>query len=87
VGVAFVRGLSRKQEVAIHGQQILKAEHWTRDGTKVDNLLYAGNNPDKAKDVFAQAIKHRPRISLFRFLETQNKLISLSNKLKYFFLR
>jgi hypothetical protein len=27
-------------------------------------MLYAGNNLDKAKDVFAKAVKHRPRIRL-----------------------
>ncbi len=41
-----------------------KVEKWTRDGSKVDGLLYAGNNLDKARDLFAQAIKHRPRIRL-----------------------
>jgi hypothetical protein len=34
-----------------------KVEKWTRDGTKVDSLLYAGNNIDKAPDVFTQAVK------------------------------
>jgi hypothetical protein len=41
-----------------------KVEKWTRDGMKVDSLLYAGNYIDKARDVFAKAIKHRPRIRL-----------------------
>ena len=41
-----------------------KAEKWTRDSIKVDSLLYAGNNLDKARDVFAKAIKRRPRIRL-----------------------
>ena len=41
-----------------------KVEKWTRDDTKVDSLLYAGNSLDKARDVFAKAIKHRPRIRL-----------------------
>jgi hypothetical protein len=41
-----------------------KVEKWTRDDTKVDRLLYAGNNLDKARDVFTKAIKHRPRIRL-----------------------
>ena len=27
-------------------------------------MLYAGGNLGKAKDIFAQAIKHRPRIRL-----------------------
>jgi hypothetical protein len=34
------------------------------DGAKVDSLLYAGNNLDKARDIFSKAIKHRPRIRL-----------------------
>jgi hypothetical protein len=38
-----------------------EVEKWTRDSTKVDSLLYAGNN---ARDVFTKAIKHRPRIRL-----------------------
>jgi hypothetical protein len=41
-----------------------KVEKWTRDGTKVERLLYAGNNLAKAEDIFARAIKHRPRIRL-----------------------
>ena len=41
-----------------------KVEKWTRDGTKVDSLLYAGNSLGRARLVFEQAIKHRPRISL-----------------------
>jgi hypothetical protein len=39
-------------------------EEWTRDGERVDSLLYAGNNLDKARDVFSRAIKHGPRIRL-----------------------
>jgi hypothetical protein len=41
-----------------------KVEKWTKDGTKVDRMLYAGSNLGKAKDIFAEAIKHRPRIRL-----------------------
>ena len=41
-----------------------KVEKWTRDGTKVDRMLYAGNNLDKARDIFAAAVKHRPKIRL-----------------------
>jgi hypothetical protein len=41
-----------------------KVEKWTQDGSKVDRLLYAGNNLDKAREIFAKAIKHRPRIRL-----------------------
>jgi hypothetical protein len=41
-----------------------KVEKWSKDGTKIDRLLYAGNNLDKARKLFADAIKHRPRIRL-----------------------
>jgi hypothetical protein len=41
-----------------------KVEKWTKDGCKVDHMLYAGSNLDKAQAVFAAAIKHRPRIRL-----------------------
>jgi hypothetical protein len=41
-----------------------KVEKWTKDGTKIDRMLYAGNNLDKARDIFARAIKHGPRIRL-----------------------
>jgi hypothetical protein len=41
-----------------------KVEKWTKDGTNVDHMLYAGSNLDKAREVFAAAIKHRPRIRL-----------------------
>jgi hypothetical protein len=27
-------------------------------------MLYAGNNLDRAKEIFAAAVKHRPRIRL-----------------------
>jgi hypothetical protein len=41
-----------------------KVEKWTRDGTKVDSLLYAGNSLGRARAEFEHAIKHRPRIRL-----------------------
>jgi hypothetical protein len=41
-----------------------KVEKWTKDGSKVDRMPYAGNNLDKARKLFAEAIKHRPRIKL-----------------------
>ena len=41
-----------------------KVEKWTRDGSKVERLLYAGNNLDKAHKIFTEAITHRPRIRL-----------------------
>ena len=36
-----------------------KVEKWMRDGTKVDSLLYAGNNLDKARRIFGRTVKHR----------------------------
>jgi hypothetical protein len=41
-----------------------KVEKWTKDGTNVDRMLYAGSNLDKAREVFAAAIYHLPRIRL-----------------------
>jgi hypothetical protein len=41
-----------------------KVEKWTKDGMKVDRLLQAGNNLDKARAIFTEAVKHRPRIRL-----------------------
>jgi hypothetical protein len=41
-----------------------KVEKWANDGNKVDRLLYAGSNLDKAREIFTAAISHRPRIRL-----------------------
>jgi hypothetical protein len=41
-----------------------KVEKWTKDGSKVDSLLYGGNSLTRARAVFERAIKHRPRIRL-----------------------
>jgi hypothetical protein len=41
-----------------------KVEKWTRDGSKIDSLLYASNNLGKAQEIFASEIKRRPRIRL-----------------------
>jgi hypothetical protein len=43
---------------------ILQARKVTTDGTKIGGLPYAGNNLEKARKLFAGAIKHRPRIRL-----------------------
>ena len=37
-----------------------KVEKWTRDGTKVDSLLYAGNGLGRARSIFECAIKTPP---------------------------
>jgi hypothetical protein len=31
---------------------------------KIDRMLYAGNNLERARKIFQQAVKHRPRIRL-----------------------
>jgi hypothetical protein len=41
-----------------------KVEKWSRDGLRVELMLYAGNNLDKARRIFERASKHRPRIRL-----------------------
>jgi hypothetical protein len=41
-----------------------KVEKWTKDGSAVDSLLFAGSNLDKARKVFQEEIKHGPRIRL-----------------------
>jgi hypothetical protein len=45
-------------------RNIYKVEKWTRDGSKIDSLLYAGSNLGRAQEIFATAIKRRPRIRL-----------------------
>ena len=41
-----------------------KVEKWTKDCARVERMLHAGSNLDKAREVFAAAIYHRPRIRL-----------------------
>jgi hypothetical protein len=38
-----------------------KVERWTRDDLRVEAMLWAGNSIEKARAVFAEAVKHRPR--------------------------
>jgi hypothetical protein len=39
-----------------------KVEKWTKDGTKLDRLLHAGDNLEKAQEIFRSAIQHRTGI-------------------------
>jgi hypothetical protein len=41
-----------------------KVEKWSRDGLRVDLMLYAGNNLDKARRIFERTTNRRPRIRL-----------------------
>ena len=38
-----------------------KVEKWTKDGSRVDHMLYAGSNLDKARTIFTSYIRLRPR--------------------------
>jgi hypothetical protein len=41
-----------------------KVAKWTKYGLKIDRLLYAGNDLDKAREMFSTVVKHRPQIRL-----------------------
>jgi hypothetical protein len=41
-----------------------KVEKWSRDGLRVELMLYAGNSLDKERRIFERTAKHRPRIRL-----------------------
>jgi hypothetical protein len=41
-----------------------KVEKWTKDGSRIDSLLYGGNSLTRARAIFERAVKHRPRIRL-----------------------
>jgi hypothetical protein len=41
-----------------------KVEKWSRDGLRVELMLYAGSSLDKARRIFAQIVKQRPGIRL-----------------------
>jgi hypothetical protein len=53
-----------KDPLIADNRAFYKVEKWTKDGAKVDHTLYAGSNLDKAREVFTEAIRHRPRIPL-----------------------
>ena len=37
-----------------------KVEAWSRDSDRIEALLYAGSNLDKAREIFVATVKHRP---------------------------
>jgi hypothetical protein len=41
-----------------------KVEKWSRDGLRVELMIYAGNDLDKASRIFEGTHKNRPRIRL-----------------------
>lgn len=38
-----------------------KVERWTKDDLHIERMLYAGNNIEKARAIFDEAVKRRPR--------------------------
>jgi hypothetical protein len=45
-------------------RNFFKVERWTKDGLHVERPLFAGNNLDKARALFAANGKRRPRARL-----------------------
>ena len=45
-------------------QNFYKVEKWIKDGTKIERMLFAGSNLDKARALFESEIRRRPRIRL-----------------------
>jgi hypothetical protein len=41
-----------------------KVEKWSRDGQRIEEMLFAGNSLDKAQRVFERFIQKRPRSRL-----------------------
>jgi hypothetical protein len=41
-----------------------KVEKWSRDGLRVELMILAGSNLEKARRVFNRVVKYRPRIRL-----------------------
>jgi hypothetical protein len=65
--VRAMSGLSHEETDDPHyadRQNFYKVEKWSRDGLRVELMLYAGSNLDKARRIFERATKHRPRIRL-----------------------
>ena len=62
--VQYYSGSHGRDPLVADLHNFYKVEKWTRDGTNVDSLFYAGNSLGRARSVFEHAIKHRPRIRL-----------------------
>jgi hypothetical protein len=45
-------------------RNFFKVEKWTKDGSKIDSMIFAGNDLGRARAVFEGEIKRRPRIRL-----------------------
>ena len=38
-----------------------KVEQWSRDGQRIERMLFAGNSLDRAREIFKAEIRRRPR--------------------------
>jgi hypothetical protein len=45
-------------------RNLYKVELWTKDNQRVLRMIYAGNNLDRARTIFANYIRLRPRASI-----------------------
>ena len=45
-------------------RRFYKVERWTNDGLYIAGMLYAGNDLQRARSIFAAGIKRRPRARL-----------------------
>lgn len=52
-------------------RDLYKVEQWSRDGKRVERLLYAGDSLDEARAAFAAAAAWRPRARLTLRQRTQ----------------
>jgi hypothetical protein len=41
-----------------------KVEKWSKDGQRIERMLWAGSSLDKAREIFDAEVKRRPRIRL-----------------------
>ena len=61
---AIARAEETNDPLIADHRNFYKVEKWTKDGSKVDHMLYAGSSLDKAREIFTEAFHHRPRIRL-----------------------
>lgn len=62
LGARFRGGRANREPIATKGLEL--ARPTMRRGAGIGRLLYAGYNLEKARDIFANAVKHRPRLRL-----------------------
>ena len=69
-GVSYDRAVNNWQDeqtddpLYADDRNFYKVEAWSRDGMRVDALLYAGNNLRKAQEIFVTTVRHRSDIRL-----------------------